>query len=137
MSETILCLLSIISILLGCGLLVASAIYLDKKELDKKEQADIEWLNNEKLKPKYRIQFIVSMGSSFGPIWTSTFEPANSLAGNPWNIRYTSKSLAEIHLKNSYERSYFMDEAGVTYPVCQVLQAWVEEVGDIKNLERR
>lgn len=113
-------------LLASIPLAFVAAVIHDKKELDKKEQDDIKWLENEKLQPKYRVGFLVNLNGNTLPIVTNTFEPTNSYAGSQYNMRYTSKMLAEIDLKNCYEFGYFTDEAGVTYPTCQIAQAWVE-----------
>lgn len=105
------------------------SIYLDKKELDKAEKEDIMWLNNETRQPKYVIMFGLKDPNGINTIkQTGIFEPTNSLAGNPWNIRYTSKGLAEIYLRKSYESGFFIDKEGITYPTSNIGLAWVQRI---------
>lgn len=118
------------AIAIFAGPLVYAIVY-DQKMLRKEKQDDIDWLENEKLQPKYRVGFLVNVNGNTLPIVTNTFEPAMTTPGSPYNMKYTSKMRAQIHLENSYKNGFFTDEAGVTYPTCQINQAWVEVSHDI------
>lgn len=123
-----------LGILLGVFALVGlfSFIYFackaDNAKYAKMLKDDQDWLAAEMKKPLYRIAFYTSGDRYGGYNATSIMEPYNTLEGCNWNIRRTSKSQAESHLAACYERGYFRNTAGDTYPTCNIQTAKIEEV---------
>jgi hypothetical protein len=99
----------------------------DNAKYAKMLKDDQDWLAAEMKKPKWRVLFKVS-GHSY---CSQIAEPLNSLEGFEWNMRRTSKGLAHAYLTNFYERGYFTDTAGNTYPACNVQMAKLDEVESV------
>lgn len=110
---------------------MAFCVYIDYKNEQKAEAEDRAWLKEELTKPKYAIRFLVKITDSVHiEKETEPFYPNNSLAGSSWNIRYTSKGLAEINMRNFYEKGYFIDKQKMAWPTCNILKSWVVEAND-------
>ena len=97
---------------------------LDDKEYKKRLESDQLKLVLEECKPKCYVEFRLQNGDV---VRTDSFKPKNSNEGNPYNHLYTSYELASTHNKYCFERGYFKDKDGLTYPVCEVKYSKVVE----------
>lgn len=100
--------------------------FLHKKETKEWEQRrlkDKTWLDEEMAKPMYFVEFQLLSGEIKK---TSKYRPWQTCAGGNWNIKRTSEGSANSSLERDYERGYFTDEYGVTYPACNVKSAVVK-----------
>lgn len=95
----------------------------DLKEWGKRESDDNAWLAQEMTKPRYFIEFELVSGEVKK---TSKHQPWQTCAGSDYNFQRTSESSAKASLERDYERGYFTDENGVTYPACNVKSAVVK-----------
>lgn len=114
---------------IGSIVLIAIGImaYLDVKnigiEWNKKEKEDKEWLEKEMKNPKYAVYFELVDGKV---LFGDTLDPYNTCPGSEWNFRYASEELAKRRMLLSYEKGYFTDVEGNTYPVCSISRAFVQ-----------
>lgn len=105
---------------------IAFVLFVRKSEKEYKAQkaADLQWEKDELAKPRYVVKFIADgFVRSTGPL-----DPWQSNPGSDWNTKRTSKSLADSHMVASHERGYFRSDADMTYPSCNVVSAWIEEL---------
>jgi hypothetical protein len=113
--------LAILVVLIGMGYLF---YIIKQKVLDELQlQSDLEWLKKEETKPRTLIKFNTKNGETYT---TGVFDPENSLAGNDWNIRYTSRSLAKMRLKRYFSQGYIIRDNSEVYPICNIEKAWIE-----------
>ncbi len=113
-----------IFLFIGMVIIFIGAFYYDYFRFSKEEKAKIKKSNEEfeaeLKKPPYIIEF-------------QTAERVNRSteikAYRFWDDSQcsTAKSMAEHELKRSYERGYFTDSEGMTYPVCNVVWARIKE----------
>lgn len=100
------------------GLIVSSKA--DKKAWEEREAKDLQWEKDENEKPKSYIYFITIDNAEKR---TKDFEPYQDIPGFQWNYHVTSKGSAQEHLRACYKRNYFVDDAGVSYPTCNIKRA--------------
>jgi hypothetical protein len=113
-----------LALIVGVPLLgVAMEVRSSRKDRKAREKQDLLWLFDELDKPKYCIEFKTVYDKQ---LHTSiSFLPFNTNAGGEYNRRTTSKQAAERYLQICYERGYFENYGGTTFPCCQIASAKV------------
>jgi len=81
-----------------------------------------KFLEEEGKKPKWVVSFVVN-----GETKRSKPEEPTAFWGWDEYVLRTSKREAQRLLEAFYERTYFTDSEGVTYPACNVQSARIEE----------
>ena len=120
---TLMYLLSIFTLLAMVGITFYFS-KLDDKEYEKRLENHRVKLALEESKPRCYVEFRLQNGDVMR---TDAFDPKNSNEGSDYNHLYTSYELASIHNKNCFERGYFKDKDGLTYPLCEVKYSRVVE----------
>ncbi len=92
----------------------------DRRQWRESVEADKKWLKAQEQLPKYQVSFTLMTGTVKK---TRLFNPLNTNPGSDFNMRVTSMEAALEALAIYYERGYFSDEEGPTYPLCQVASA--------------
>lgn len=114
-------LLVLIAFVTFVGLIVGISLFFDHKANLKEERTQLDWLKQQESLPKYKIRFEIR-GDGTEIKMTKSFSP--EILGYLW---LTSKELAENNLEVSYERGYFLDHEGISYPVSNVKNARIVE----------
>jgi hypothetical protein len=99
-------------------------IRIENPDREKIRREDEQWLEEEKLKPKYCVSFETKDGVQTKHV--TGFEPRNTKTGEPHNIRLTSKRRAEKYLSYCFERGFFIDGDGKYYPIYNINSAQLE-----------
>jgi len=120
MNDPILYLVFAVMVAILFGILIA-AYYTDKKD-KKEDKLNSDWLSNEKNKRKWYVKFTTIDGEIKT---TGKANPTIDKFGSYYAIRQTSNDNARQALKFMYERGYFNDQDGVSYPACNVKSAQV------------
>lgn len=100
------------------------------RKADEREKAEQELLNlkleKEKLIPMCVIEFELPSGAIER---TEPIKPEIIIIGRRFSYGkvFTSKQVAATKLKLFYELGHFVDETGITYPVCNVMRAYIKE----------
>lgn len=123
MSESTICLLKILGIALGIAGFIAGILYYDYKDIKKAEKEDLDWLEQEKKKPKFAVYLTLNNST----VKKCTLDPFNTNEGSDWNCRITSEDAAKMAMDNFYKNGFFRDDTDVTYPVCNVTEAVVRK----------
>jgi len=98
--------------------------YVSKSEKDyMKKRADE--FDAELKKPAYIVQFCTKSGAAESIPYTARLHPWNSFD------YYTARETALDELDKSYRRGYFIDNKEMTYPVCNVLWARIQEKSNV------
>lgn len=120
-----------ILLLLSLVTMVASipiCIFIDFKQSERKwkskERTDKEWMEEQLKSPRWVVSFVLTTGEYKR---TKDIQPRQDYPGSTWNLRYTSKELAKLHMEYSYEHGYFRDASDMTFPACNIKEAWIEE----------
>jgi hypothetical protein len=107
---------SIVLLIIAVGTPVA-LVWASIVDCRNKRQYDIaseQWLEKQRKQPKSVVQFV----SGKTEYRSKPLEPEIWYLGH--NVHITSESKAITLLHRCYERGYFEDEQGRTYPVCNV-----------------
>lgn len=105
-------------------LYVKAEVNSELEDVEKAREEDEQWLEEEKLKPKYCVSFETKKGVQTK--YVTGFEPRNTKAGEPYNVRLTSKRRAEKYLSYCFERGFFIDADGKYYPTYNINSAQLE-----------
>lgn len=106
-----------ISLVLETLLIVAIGFIgyvLDKKDQEKERD---QWLREEEQKPRSYVEFTLKNGEVKR---TGSFEPYSIDPGSKFNISMSSYQRAARHNQLSFERGFFEDILGNSYPVSNV-----------------
>lgn len=110
------------------GLIIALFIWAYRCNIKQdevyKDEFDSRW-KNELQKPMYKIEFKTQFDNTIRI--TNSIKPIRFGDGSGMSWIDTSYERAERLLYTSYERGYFKDSEGVTYPACNILYAEVVE----------
>lgn len=97
-----------------------------KRTSQKNIDLDTEWYENEKNKPRYRVEFTLKNGETY---FTDPFEPYMDLPGDEFYcLKYTSFQRAAQFNRNCFERGFFVNNLEIFYPICNVKSSKVVEV---------
>lgn len=103
----------------------------ETKEADILEAERMVQIEEEKKNPMYRVKFYVGGGEPHYSVDCPV--QYDKIRSKRWFWMHSSKTEAEIQMRHFYKIGYFRNKEDVTFPTCNVTQAFIEVSNDNGN----